>query len=330
MNNYETLLAVQKSTHKHEKFIKVLINLVNRSQARCKQMWDQYIPMEHCVPNANCMVIGKSGTGKTHTIETVCRIMKIHLVTVDATQLAPTSASGLTQAKLIDQIVESAKDHFNAAPKYFYRNYEEVLDQTIVFVDEMDKLSQEFSNSNWQQHTQSNFLTLFENKVEGLESLSWVFAGAFSSLMKNKTTEKKRSIGFNGVIDDILKDWDIEKEIIKYGLLPELVGRIHQVVELDEFVIEDYRKILETLIIPKKKAQLKALGADSTQLDTLDIEEVCKKAMKSEQGVRALTKAIDSFLIDVEFYQAPPFELLKAPDTICATGFNHDILTGNK
>lgn len=329
MNNYMTLLEVQKHTHKHEKFIKVLINLVNRSKVRCDQMWEEGLSLDKCISNSNCMVVGKSGTGKTHTIETVCRIMKVHLVTVDATQLAPTSASGTNQAKLIELIVDSAKDHFKNAPKYYYRNVNEVLDQTIVFVDEIDKLAKELSSSNWQQHTQSNFLTLFENKVEELESLSWVFAGAFSELLKNKTSEKKRSIGFTGEIDDITKDWDIEKEIIKMGILPELIGRIHQVVELEELSIEDYREILDKLILPKKFKQLQVLGADTKPLYDLDLEAICNKAMKSEQGVRYLVKAIDSFLVDVEFYQAPPFKLLKGNDTPDA-GFNYDTIPVNE
>lgn len=325
MNNYGILLKVQEEAYKHEKFIKVLINLINRSQSRCKQMWDQYLSMDKCIPNSTCMVIGKSGTGKTHTIETVCRVMKVHLVIVDATQLAPTSATGLTQAKLIEIITNSAKEHFEQSIKYTYRNVQEVLDQTIVFVDEMDKLAKEFSNSNWQQHTQSNFLTLFENKVAGMESLSWVFAGAFSALLKEKTSTKKATIGFNLVEDESLKDWDIEKEIINSGMLPELVGRINQVIELEEFNLEDYKKIMTKMVLPKKIKQLQALGADSSQLDKLDIDAICKKAIKSEQGVRYLTKAIDGFLIDVEFYQAPPFKLTKAPDTT-TTGFNYDCL----
>lgn len=315
MNNYETLVRVSKHIHGHTKAKKILINLVNRALLRCEQRWGSHIKDSNAITNQNCMIIGKSGTGKTYLIEQLAEVMDFHFVRIDATSLAPMSASGETKTDVLKTVKNSAERYFKCAMQGKYSCVQEVLDQTIVFVDEIDKLARSFDggSGNWNKHTQANFLTVFENKAAGFENLSWVFAGAFTSLL-NKT-KKTSPIGFYTLEAKEVPEKDIETDIINFGLIPELIGRIHHIVELDELTKEDYRHILTNIIIPKRIKQLSFTSIDYNILEELNIEQIVDKAFKSEQGVRSMVKSIDNFLIDIEFHEAPPFKLQYLPDT---------------
>ena len=298
MSNHVILKELNAAIHKHEKAKKVLINLINRSRLRCSQRWNEGFEVEDLISNSNCLLIGKSGTGKTYLMETLSRLMDFPLLCIDATTLMPTSASGgLNQADVIKAIRKTALAYFEDAPRNKYYCVEEVIDQMVVFVDEIDKLGQEFSSSNWNKHTQTSFLTLFENKHE-YHSVSWVFAGAFTDLNRKKID--KKYIGFNH-IKDSKEERDIENEIIKYGMVPELVGRIHHIVELDELTVDDYEEVLVDIILPKKVNACYEIGIDPDLLLDHDFSGIIKKAHKSEQGIRMLSKEIDKLLIDLEF-----------------------------
>ena len=331
MHKKQIMSEVNKVLHKHEKAKKVLINLIFRAQLRCNQKWTEHIGEASRISNMNCLLVGKSGTGKTYLVETLSKIMGVHIVKFDATTFAPTSANGTTSKDVIKKIKTSAEE-FYQYNKYSFYCVDEVLDQTIVFVDELDKLGEEFSSNNWQTHTQSNFLTLFENKELGLENISWIFAGAFTNMFKEKVKEK-RSIGFDSI--DIIsedKDVDLETQIIRFGMIPELVGRINHVVKLDDLVLEDYVHILENIIIPKKIKQLSHTDIEYMTLLDLDLNLLAKRAFNSELGVRMLTKLIDDYLIDLEFeeckFKLTPLASTKMPKGLLALSAAPKIASG--
>lgn len=305
MNNYEILKELNARVYGHEKAKKVLINLVNRSKLRCSQIWDNKMPDEEAIPNVNAMLIGKSGTGKTWLVECLANVMDFPCVYLDATMLMPTSASGGYNVKdVIKQIRDNAKRVMANNPNR-YLHEDEVVDSTIVFVDEIDKLAKEFSSGNWNQHVQTSFLSLFENH-QGLGSVSWVFAGAFTNLKREK--EEIKSIGFNKQ-ESKADDVDIEAEITKFGIVPELMGRINSIVELDNLALEDYELILRDKLLPKWEKHLQMLNVNTKVLAKIDVKSLANKAFKSAQGVRFLNKELDKFFIDVEF-NAEPMETL--------------------
>lgn len=325
--NYEILLRVSKQIHKHEKAKKVLINVINRALLRSHQRWNENLSDDNAIPNLNALLIGKSGTGKTYLMETLARVMDFHLVVLDATDFAPTSADGKSKCDIEKKIFKSAETYFSQARQGKFVCAQEVIDQTVVFVDEIDKLGQECSgNGNWNAHTQATFLTTFENKTAGFRHLTWVFAGAFTKMHKDKKGTAK-PIGFEKNHDHTHEEGDIERDIIAFGLIPELVGRIHHVVELDELTIEDFETILNEILIPKKVKQLSFTKVDFDVLQQLDVKAIAAKAHKSEMGVRAMMKAIDNFLIDIEFNDAPvmgkPADTSKLPN---ASLFQGEIL----
>lgn len=292
---YDTL---SKTVRGHDKAKKVLINMVNRSKCHYMQKAHLGIPEKDRVHIGNCLLIGESGTGKTYLVESLAKLMNFPYVKIDATEFNPTGASGgVKKTDLVDMIWKRAKWYNENFPKSYF-SADCALDQMIVFVDEIDKLGERVS-SEWNQHVQANFLTLFENK-DRLNSITYIFAGAFSKMQRNRT--QSRPMGFNTKIEDEpLEDLDLTQEVIKYGLLPELVGRFNNIVALDKLTKEDYLSILKDCVIPKVEDTLTALGILGFSMTDSDVERVINHAMKSGLGVRSLYTEVNKLTIDLEF-----------------------------
>jgi ATP-dependent Clp protease ATP-binding subunit ClpX len=284
----------------HDKAKKVLINLVNRSKLRYKQKWGELRELEDLASLSNCLLIGDSGTGKTFLVESLSEVMDFPLMKIDATELNPTGASGgLKKKDLIKKIVKYA-EHLVAERPETYFSVDGTLDQVVVFVDEVDKLGQRISGD-WNAHVQANFLTLFENKGD-FSGITFVFAGAFQGMSKEKEV-KKRSIGFNSsdTEDKKEKDIDFSQKIIQYGLLPELVGRMNNIVALDVLKLEEYKNILHQQILPRTRKQLADLGVLEFDLSDDQIETLVNEASESGLGVRGLQTGVNKLLVDIEF-----------------------------
>ncbi len=280
----------------HDNAKKVLINLVNRSKLRYYQKWGLLDP-NNLIKLTNCLLVGDSGTGKTHLVESLSKIMKFPLLKVDATDLNPTGASGgIKSEDLYKKISKCAKEAMEDDPETYW-SYDGTLDQVIVFVDEVDKLGQKLS-SDWNSHVQSNFLALFENKA-GYEGVSYIFAGAFTGMEKKAT--KVAKLGFKHQEDEILKNHDIAQSVIKFGLIPEFVGRLNNIVLLDQLSKDDYITILINNILPKASATLEFYGVSNFMLTHAEISLLADEALKSGLGVRALETGVSKLTVELEF-----------------------------
>ncbi len=280
----------------HDNAKKVLINLINRSKLRYYQKWGM-LQGDNLIKLSNCLLVGDSGTGKTHLVESLSKIMKFPLLKIDATDLNPTGASGGVKSDdLIKRINKCAKDAMEDDPETYW-SYEGTLDQVVVFVDEVDKLGQKLS-TDWNNHVQANFLAMFENKA-GLDGISFIFAGAFTGMEKKAT--KVTKIGFKHQEDDVLQIHDIAQSVIKFGLIPEFVGRLNNIILLDTLTKEDYVSILTTTIMPQASATLEFYGVYGYSLTKSQIDILADDAMKSGLGVRALQTGVSKLMVDLEF-----------------------------
>lgn len=303
--NQAVLAELDKLVYGHKQAKIALINLVNRSKTRYHQIWHTSPPTkeEDRVSNINCLLIGESGTGKTHLVQSLAKICEFPLVIIDANQLAPTNASGgISSEQLVSRIKKAAMKKLEENPQHQYFSQEGVMDQTIVFIDEIDKLANSFDSSgSWNKHVQANFLALFENN-SALKNVSFIFAGAFAKMKKFiDPKSNKASIGFLSSIDKSSNDFDIESEIIKYGLIPELVGRIHNIVVLDKLEEVDYRRILHKILLPNIKKELKAFNVNNFKLTKSQTNDIITKARNSDMGVRILRKELLKLVQDIEF-----------------------------
>jgi ATP-dependent Clp protease ATP-binding subunit ClpX len=260
-------------------------------------------------------LIGKSGTGKTYLVQSIQKILKFPLLILDATQLNPTGASGGIKAEDVNRlIINAAKSHMAQYPDMFY-SLEGTIDQMVVFVDEIDKLGKNFNGSqgDWNKHVQSNFLTVFENIQidKGSHKVSFIFAGAFTGLDSEAVTlNKEINIGFGAKPKNkndndkpkLHEMEDIDEAIIKFGLMPELVGRITAIAVLDSMSEDDFYDVLVNTLIPQKIST----GDNYYHFNEDDINEddklrMAKKAYSGQQGVRSLKRSLDAHFMDLEF-----------------------------
>lgn len=302
-SNKEILAELDKHVIGHEQAKKMLISLVNRSKMA---YYHKYLDETYndTIEPMNMLLVGASGTGKTHLVQSLKKLVDFPLVIIDAGQLEPTGGSKAQDSKYImQQVVENAKRlvleglHTGKAK---YHSVEGTVDQTIVFIDECDKLAKAFEASgNWNRQIQYSLLTLLENQEE-LKHVSFVLAGAFTDLRKDRAP--KRSIGFNSkeLSEEVQPITDAD--IIKYGLVTELVGRISSIVELEVLDEEKLTTILETILIPQSLRNLAFLGINGEDALTSDVKEsIVKIAVESGQGVRSMKRSLNLILNDLEF-----------------------------
>ena len=300
--NAELLKEFDKHVIGHTEAKKVLISLVNRSKLAHynKYLAEMYGDISRDIPTVNAMLIGGSGTGKTFLIKTLKKIVDFPLVAIDATRLEPVGGAKSDDAKYVLKMIMENAQRLVDEPNNGYYSLEGTIDQTVVFIDEIDKLAKPFESSgNWNKQIQSSLLSLLENN-EGFENVSYVLAGAFADLKKESAP--RTSIGFvveeESVVDPIITDDDI----IKYGLMPELVGRLSYICRLDLMTHETMNTILETLLVPEKMEQMAALGINADNvLDNELRESIIKIALESGMGVRSLKRELNMIFNDLEF-----------------------------
>ena len=313
--NAELLVEFDKHVIGHEQAKKVLISLVNRSKTAhyYKYLAPMYGDKFEDVETVSAMLIGKSGTGKTFLINTLKKLVDFPLVCVDATTLEPAGGSNSADAQsVLDAIVHNAQELVET-PDNAYFSLEATVDQTVVFIDEIDKLAKPFeSTGNWNKMIQSGLLGILENN-EQFSKVSFVLAGAFADLKKEHV--KVTSMGFHKAETAVQEDLTItDKDIVKYGLMPELVGRLSNVVTLEELTAKTMKTILNTVLLPAKVKELSLMGI--TVPDRLDREtesRIIKISMDSEQGVRSLKRELTKIFNDLEFSYEERGEILLLP-----------------
>lgn len=271
--------------HAHAK--KAMIDLIERLHIHNDHKYARFsskYPKLH-----NIMLIGKSGTGKTLLVNTICKLTKTHVYHIDATALAPASAEGLTIPRLAAKVKEFITDKLKEKDDYL---------NIVLFIDEIDKICTEHSKeSKWNSKIQASLLKLAEGGLPDLPQIPIIFAGAFQDIFKEKVISN--SIGFLPS-ENKEKGPLIEDQIKKYGMIPELLGRIHHIVALDSLEKSDFKKILLELVIPEITEDLRFFKKNFPKLSKKTVSELIDEAYKSEQGVRMLYKLVDKKIRDIE------------------------------
>lgn len=277
---------IDELVYGHEQAKKVISVLLKRSQER---YYAKCVMGSEALKNTlKVLLIGPSGTGKTHLIQSFKKLHNFPLISLDATQLTPSGNSEGMNAKQLKKLIYDTASELTKQPEFF--NAEGAINQMVIFVDEFDKLGLSFDSSgNWNKHVQSNFLTLIDDREE-FAGISWIFAGAFSGLYADKQGIKG-SMGFFPDTNEETSKEILDSEILKAGIIPELLGRISLIVELDRFTEEDYKKVLTERLLPNY----------DLDLCHEKIDELVAKAYKSKQGIRSLTRQLEMLSIDSDF-----------------------------
>lgn len=264
---------------------------------------------------SNIMLIGPTGSGKTLLAKSLARIMDVPFAVADAT--------ALTEAGYVGEDVESILSRLLAAADYDL----EKAKRGIVYIDEIDKIANKSESATSGRDVsgegvQQGLLKILEGAdvyvpVKGSRKNSsaetvlfdtthvlFICGGAFVGLKKDEKKDKKTVMGFLNKGEDVLKPSEIEpKDLISFGLIPEFMGRIPVIAELNKLSIDDLIRVLKepkNAITKQYEILFELDGVDLTFTDDA-LEEIAKIAVQKDVGARGLRGIIEKLMLPLQY-----------------------------
>ena len=274
------------------------------------------------IQKSNILLLGPSGTGKTLMAQTLAKMLGVPFAITDATTL--------TEAGYVGEDVENILLRLVQAADYDIKKAE----IGIIYVDEIDKITRKSENPSTTRDVggecvQQALLKILEGTVANVppqggrkhphqeflqintKNILFICGGAFDGIEKNiKKRTDKSALGFNSTIADkskeditnLLKQVEPE-DLVKFGLIPELIGRLPVVSVLSAL---DKDALIKVLKEPKNSLikQYQALfGLDNVELDITDdaMEKIAEKAIERKSGARALRSIFEECLMDAMY-----------------------------